>query len=1256
MYEKIKRIKEIFNKEGGQQEIEVTGKGIFYKPEKEVNKYTLYFRNVKIEREYFQLNRIHYIYQANITLAMHMIIVSSDLITILMSYSFQSEQKSIIIMVILILMDLFFIILINLKKRYINWIYFTFQIFYITITAYQIYDQTLENLEKETNNPFLRGFTVSNFIILGIQGSNLILKCISFSYSIIIFFLSVYLKQQVQYSVLIRFILAIILYIYTVYSNDKFYRFSFLTQKQIDQYNKMMNNQAPYCLMSARFNQKLDKIELIECNTRATEEFQIKADNDFENFISQIFIRKKNKPNFMISNNQIEEQSNYQNSLKGQIKSMIQKEIYKQKQDKAEMKKFQKQMSVKNRKQKIRQQQIQKNDKDINEIADETKLDSNNYGIEKNYDSSVKKLKLFHFDKELNQENILTAKLSLFKWHQYYVIITIEKKKHHNQHEQKSKAHTIHSMKEKSNSLSGNYNNQNIIQKQYQFHNTKINNQPVSALLPPTTQMGSFNNITTSNNLYTITNGLANQQSFNQNTNMSVNMQNIPIIKLLQHSENTNNYNSSLQTSAATPIILNQLSSFNSNNISNLINDPLRKDWLIEVFQETIKVILQKLDQFKQKFDTKKFNQLNIDPSSYFRSFISEIQLQNANLLKLIKIKSQKQQMIIQKIHLSDLSGAIKQHFEPLFRESQIQLFIDQEKEDQISTDQSFLQQILVNIITYCYRLLQSQANNSLQSKQQSQYVALKYNKNSLNQTLKIQIQMPFVQNHKLDQVQFQDISLEGMKCDKINHKQLFLELKLSQQLLIILNKQKIQQLNNEQIRRNQIENHFMTQNLSPKEQQDVPPKIFQIDINERHNSLKGSEYTFQQLTNTQQSFQNPIMSPVNSLQKVVNTGNIMLSPILSSHHSFYNTPSVSIIGNSSFNTSPKKYNNFQEKKIFNESGHEIDFNSSNYPLNNQSIQNQTTINEARKSSIENRIQFNQGTIISSTNAQSYQHFRNKSKKFYTKFKQNQNEQNNSPNQKKNTIENEEQITSNDKNIEGGKFQKNNQQFEKKYEQNQNLDEKQQNPSIQSIVQIANKQQKPSFTDNQNMSFKEQDTEYLKIPFQFSEKTINSAQFKPVKQNQGLFIKSSDSKINYDLQKYQNLEKDKATTNKGSNHSENIQMIEDLEMIKFKVNQNHIFISFQVVDYSKNNPSQTHRSPQKMYQYGENTDITKDQFAQKQKDFIQSNKSEQKQELNSPDSSVDDLFNQLNDSNDSIKRWVDQQQILSKNNHLYEEI
>ncbi|KAL4512115.1 hypothetical protein ABPG72_005117 [Tetrahymena utriculariae] len=1252
MYEKIRRIKEIFNKEGGQQEIEVTGKGIFYKPEKEVNKYTLYFRNVKIEKEYFQLNRIHYVYQANITLAMHMIIVSSDLITFLMSYSFQSEQKSIIVMIILILMDLFFIILINLKKRYINWIYFVFQIFYITITAYQIYDQTLENLEMETNNPFLRGFTVSNFIILGIQGSNLILKSLSFSYSIIIFFLSVYLKQQVQYSTIIRFLLAIILYIYTVYSNDKFYRFSFLTQKQIDQYNKMMNNQAPYCLMSARFNQKLDKIELIECNTRATEEFSIKADSDFENFISQIFIRKKKKPNFMISNNQIEEQSNYQNSLKGQIKSMIQKEIYKQKQDKAEMKKFQKQMSTKNKKQKSRLQQVQKNDKDINDIADEMKLDSNNYGIEKNYDSSVKKLKLFRFDKELNQENILKAKLSLFKWHQYYVIITIEKKKHHNQLEQKSKAHTLHSvtMKEKSNSLSGNYNNQNILQKQYQFHNTKINNQPVSALLPPTTQMGSFNNISTSNNLYTITNGLVNQPSFNQNSNMSVNLQNIPLIKLLQHSENTNNQNSSVQTSAATPIIFNQLSGFNSNNITNLSNDPFRKEWIIEVFQETIKVILQKLEQFKQKFDTNKFAQLNIDPSSYFRSSVSEIQLQNANLLKLIKIKSHKQQMAIQKVQLSYLSAAIKQHFEPLFRESQIQLFIDQEKEDSLCTDQSFLQQILVNIITYCYRLLQQQSANSYQSRQQSQYVALKYNKNQLNQTLKIQIQMPFVQNHKLDLVQFQDISLEGMKYDKINHKQLFLELKLSQQLLIILNKQKIQQLSNQQIRRNQIESNFITQNLSPKEQQDIPPKMVQIYTHERHNSLKGSEYTFQQLNNTQLSFQNPIMSPVNSFQKGGNTGNLILSPILSSYHSFYNTPPASIIGNTSFNTSPKKYNQ-QEKKIFNESGQEIDFNSSNYPLNNYSIHNQTTINEGRKNSIESRIQFNQGSNIPSSNTQPYQHFRSKSKNFYTKFKQN--DQINLPHQKKNNTENEDQIIANDRNIEGLKFLKNNQQFEKKYEQN--LDEKQLNPNIQSCLQTANKQQKPSFTENQNTSFKEQDNEYLKIPFQFSEKTISSAQFKPIKQIQGLVIKNSDSKINYDTSKYQNLEKDKPTINKGSNSAEN-NHIDELEIIRFKVNQNHIFISFSVADYSKNNPQQTHRSPQKIYQDSQNADITKDYFAQKQNDFIISSKSEQKQYLNSPDSSVDDLFNQLNDSNGSIKRWVDQQQILSKNKHLYEEI
>ncbi|EAR86369.2 transmembrane protein, putative (macronuclear) [Tetrahymena thermophila SB210] len=1254
MYEKIKRIKEIFNKEGGQQEIEVTGKGIFYKPEKEVNKYTLHFRNVKIEKEYFQLNRIHYIYQANITLAMHMIIVSSDLITFITSYSFQSEQKSIIVMVILILMDLFFIILINLKKRYINWIYFTFQIFYITITAYEIYDQTLDNLEKETNNPFLRGFTVSNFIILGIQGSNLILKSISFSYSIIIFFLSVYLKQQIQYSILIRFLLAIILYIYTVYSNDKFYRFSFLTQKQIDQYNKMMNNQAPYCLMSARFNQKLDKIELIECNTRATEEFQIKAESDFENFISQIFIRKKNKPNFMVSNNQIEEQSNYQNSLKGQIKSMIQKEIYKQKQDKAEMKKFQKQMSTKSKKQKSRQQQKQKNDKDINEIADEMKLDSNTYGIEKNYDSSVKKLKLFHFDKELNQENILKAKLSLFKWHQYYVIITIEKKKHHNQPEQKSKAHTIHSvtMKEKSNSLSGNYNNQNILQKQYQFHNTKINNQPVSALLPPTTQMGSFNNISTSNNLYTITNGLINQQSFNQNTNMSVNVPNIPIIKLLQHSENTNNYNSSLQTSTATPVILNQLSCFNSNNISNLNNDPLRKDWLIEVFQETIKVILQKLEQFKQKFDTKKFAQLNIDPSSYFRSFASEIQLQNANLLKLMKIRSQKQQMVIKKIQLSELSAAIKQHFEPLFRESQIKLFIDQEKEDYISTDQNFLQQILVNIITYCYKLLQQQSYNSLQSKQQSQYVAIKYNKIHQNQTIKIQIQMPFVQNHKLDLIQFQDISLEGMKQDKINHKQLFLDLKLSNQLLAILNKQKIQQLNNEQIKRHQIESNFMTQNLSPKEHQDITPKMFQIDINERHNSIKGSEYTFQQLNNTQQSFQNPIMSPVNSFQK---GGNTILSPILSSHHSFYNTPSASMIGNTSYNTSPKKYN-LQEKKIFNEGGLDVDLNLSNYPLNNYSNQNQSSINEIRKNSIESRNQFNQGSNITPSNSQPFQHFRSKSKNFYAKFKSNPNEQNNLQHLKKNNPENEEQQITNDRNIDGLKFQKNNQQFEKKHENNQTLDEKQQNsnPNMQSFIQIPNKQQKTSLTDIQNPNFKDQETEYLKIPFQFSEKTINSAQFKP-KQIQGLTIKSSDSKINYDTQKYQNLEKDKAIINKGSSSIENTQ-IEDLEMIKFKVNQRHIFISFQVVDYSKNNPSQTHRSPQKIYQQSENIDIIKDYFVSKQKDYILSNKNEQKQELNSPDSSVDDLFNQLNDSNDSIKRWVDQQQILSKNNHLYEEI
>jgi len=47
----------------------------------------------------------------------------------------------------------------------------------------------------------------------------------------------------------------------------------------------------PYCLISGRFNASADKIELLECNSKANKELNISNEGDLEEFLGSTFLR-----------------------------------------------------------------------------------------------------------------------------------------------------------------------------------------------------------------------------------------------------------------------------------------------------------------------------------------------------------------------------------------------------------------------------------------------------------------------------------------------------------------------------------------------------------------------------------------------------------------------------------------------------------------------------------------------------------------------------------------------------------------------------------------------------------------------------------------------------------------------------------------------------------------------------------------------------------------------------------------------------
>ncbi|KAL4512116.1 hypothetical protein ABPG72_005118 [Tetrahymena utriculariae] len=374
----------------------------FYQSTREINKYLLRFNDQLMEEEYFQFSIQKYRQLGYVICLIQIIIYIADFINLFQENKL--TQKYVVFFVLMLLITIFLLLILYLKGNWFNTIYSFYYTVYIALLGWSMYDfdsnQTSVNMSSITQiDMFTYGFTITSIFILGITGSNYLIKNILFTYGTILIYVSRAIQEKVQYYAIIRVILVIFLYYYISYHREKAHRISFLKQKQIDSYNNIMNNQIPHCLFAAKFNFKEQRIELFKCNSRAQKEFNVNGNEDFDKFISNSYLIHQNEKivasAHAISNSARQQEQSWENSLKGKIRQLIQQ------------------------KEKQELQQLQK-------IKDGSASKINNYQADINLNQSpIIKLKLRQ--QSLESDNKISVRLSIFKLHEYYVIITVDK-------------------------------------------------------------------------------------------------------------------------------------------------------------------------------------------------------------------------------------------------------------------------------------------------------------------------------------------------------------------------------------------------------------------------------------------------------------------------------------------------------------------------------------------------------------------------------------------------------------------------------------------------------------------------------------------------------------------------------------------------------------------------------------------------------------------------------------------------------------
>ncbi|EAR86402.2 transmembrane protein, putative (macronuclear) [Tetrahymena thermophila SB210] len=376
-----------------------------YQSTREINKYLLRFNDQLMEEEYFQFSIQKYRQLGYVICLIQIIIYIADFINLFQENKL--TQKYVVFFVLMLLIAIFLLLILYFKGNWFNTIYSFYYTFYITLLGWSMYDfdsnQSAVNMSSITQiDMFIYGFTISSILILGITGSNYLIKNILFTYGTILIYVSRAIQENVQYYAIIRVILVILLYYYVSYHREKAHRISFLKQKQIDSYNNIMNNQIPHCLFAAKFNFKEQRIELFKCNSRAQKEFNVNDNEDFDKFISNSYLIHQHEKTeksvasaHAISNSARQQEQSWENSLKGKIRQLIQQ------------------------KEKQELQQLQK-------IKDGSASKINNYQSEINLNQSpIIKLKLRQ--QGLGSDNKISVRLSIFKLHEYYVIITVDR-------------------------------------------------------------------------------------------------------------------------------------------------------------------------------------------------------------------------------------------------------------------------------------------------------------------------------------------------------------------------------------------------------------------------------------------------------------------------------------------------------------------------------------------------------------------------------------------------------------------------------------------------------------------------------------------------------------------------------------------------------------------------------------------------------------------------------------------------------------
>ncbi|KAL4475073.1 hypothetical protein ABPG74_001769 [Tetrahymena malaccensis] len=376
-----------------------------YQSTREINKYLLRFNDQLMEEEYFQFSIQKYRQLGYVICLIQIIIYIADFINLFQENKL--TQKYVIFFVLMLLIAIFLLLILYFKGNWFNTLYSFYYTVYITLLGWSMYDfdsnQTSVNMSSITQiDMFIYGFTISSILTLGITGSNYLIKNILFTYGTILVYVSRAIQENVQYYAIIRVILVIFLYYYVSYHREKAHRISFLKQKQIDSYNNIMNNQIPHCLFAAKFNFKEQRIELFKCNSRAQKEFNVNDNEDFDKFISNSYLIHQNEKTeksvvsaHAISNSARHQEQSWENSLKGKIRQLIQQ------------------------KEKQEQQHLQK-------IKDGSASKINNYQKEISLNQSpIIKLKLRQ--QGLGSDNKISVRLSIFKLHEYYVIITVDR-------------------------------------------------------------------------------------------------------------------------------------------------------------------------------------------------------------------------------------------------------------------------------------------------------------------------------------------------------------------------------------------------------------------------------------------------------------------------------------------------------------------------------------------------------------------------------------------------------------------------------------------------------------------------------------------------------------------------------------------------------------------------------------------------------------------------------------------------------------